>query len=221
MSKLKDILSGVNVIDFYGDMDVEVNNVQFDSREITDGDAFVAIKGIASDGHEYINSCIEKGAKAIIYDNSEIDKKEGIAYILVKDSNEALGYLAANHFNNPSEKIKLIGITGTNGKTTCATLLHQLFMNLGYQVGLLSTIENKINNDIIPSTHTTPDPIQLNMLLSKMVKQGCSYCFMEVSSHAVVQHRITGLSFDGGIFTNISHDHLDYHKTFDEYICVT
>ena len=183
-----------------------------------DTSLFVAVVGTTVDGHQYINQTIEKGAVAIVCEQFPEQLHDGITYVKVKDSAAALGIIAANFYDNPSNELKLVGITGTNGKTTTATLLHELFMQLGYQVGLLSTVVNKIGNEAIPSTHTTPNAVELNKLLRKMVEAGCDYCFMEVSSHAIHQHRITGVAFSGAVFTNITHDHLDYHKTFDEYI---
>ena len=179
---------------------------------------FIATVGVTVDGHNFIDKAIELGAIAVVCETLPSSLNENVTYIKVLNSSEALGFIACNFYDNPSEKLKLVGVTGTNGKTTTVTLLFNLFRGLGYNVGLLSTVENKINNTIIPSTHTTPDALSLNELLNQMVDEGCQYAFMEVSSHAVVQHRITGLKFTGGAFTNITHDHLDYHKTFDEYI---
>ncbi len=179
---------------------------------------FIAVKGLTVDGHEFIDQTIKNGAAAIVCE--EIPKRihKGITYLKVKDSGEALGIIASNFYDQPSSKLKLVGITGTNGKTTTATLLYKLFIKLGYKAGLLSTVNNQINGKIYPATHTTPDALELNNLLNEMVAQGCSHCFMEVSSHAVIQKRIVGLTFAGGVFTNITHDHLDFHKTFNEYI---
>jgi UDP-N-acetylmuramoyl-L-alanyl-D-glutamate--2,6-diaminopimelate ligase len=215
---LKDILYKVSLTSVYGSTDIEVNGIFFDSRLVGEGSLFVATIGVQSDGHQFIDKSIEKGAVAIVCQVMPENLKAGITYVQVLDSSIALGIMASNYYGNPSTKLKLVGVTGTNGKTTTVTLLHKLFMKLGYHTGMLSTVENKINEDIIPSTHTTPDAVSLNHFLSKMVESGCTHCFMEVSSHAVVQHRISGLHFKGGVFTNISHDHLDYHKTFDEYI---
>jgi UDP-N-acetylmuramoyl-L-alanyl-D-glutamate--2,6-diaminopimelate ligase len=216
--ELKDILYKVSLTSTYGDMNVDVKGVCFDSRKVEPGFLFVAVKGTMSDGHEYINKAADLGATAIVCEKLPEAVNEKIVYVTVKNSAQALGIIAANVSGNPSEKIKLTGVTGTNGKTTTATLLYQLFTKLGYVVGLISTVENRIANKVIPSTHTTPDPIQLNELLRKMVDAGCAYVFMEVSSHAVDQERIAGLRFTGAIFTNITHDHLDYHKTFENYI---
>ena len=218
MAKLKDILYGVSLTQIVGSTDVETNAIAFDSRKVSPQSLFVAIKGTLSDGHLYIANVIEKGANVIVCEDLPLTFNENVTYVMVQNSAKALGIIAANFYHHPSEKIKLIGITGTNGKTTIATLLYQLFRNLGYKVGLISTVENQINDVIIPATHTTPDPIALNILLNEMIAKGCDYCFMEVSSHAVAQFRIEGLSFSGGIFSNITHDHLDFHLTFDNYL---
>lgn len=218
MRLLRDILYKSGLIEVTGSTDLEISSVCFDSRKVTTGSMFVAVKGTLSDGHLYIDKTIEAGAIAVVCEEFPSDLKPNVVYIKVKDSALALGYISANFYDNPSEKLNLIGVTGTNGKTTTVTLLHHLYMLAGFQTGMLSTVHNKIGDAIEPATHTTPDPVQLNFLLNKMVEAGCKYCFMEVSSHAVVQHRVTGLKFSGGIFTNITRDHLDYHKTFEEYI---
>jgi UDP-N-acetylmuramoyl-L-alanyl-D-glutamate--2,6-diaminopimelate ligase len=218
MALLRDILYKVSLTSTYGNMDVEVEGICFDSRKVQAGFLFVAVKGTQSDGHEFIEKAEKSGAAVIICEKLPATINETITYATVKDSAQALGIIAANFFGNPSEKIKLTGVTGTNGKTTTATLLYQLFSSMGHRCGLLSTVENRIGTDIIASTHTTPDPIQLNEMLLKMIASGCTHAFMEVSSHAVDQERIAGLKFAGAIFTNISHDHLDYHKTFENYI---
>lgn len=218
MAALKDILYKVSLQSVSGNMETEVTSLAFDSRKVQDGTAFVAVKGTQVDGHEFISSSIESGAVAIICEEMPQDQPEGVAFIQVQDSSKALGFMAANFYGNPSEKLKLVGITGTNGKTTCVTLLHQLFRALGYNTGLLSTVVNKINEEELPATHTTPDAITLNETLAQMVSKGCTHCFMESSSHAIVQNRIAGLKYQGAVFTNLSHEHLDYHKTFDEYI---
>lgn len=215
---LKDILYKTGIEELVGNTNITIDKICFDSREVEDASLFVAVVGTATDGHQYINQTIEKGAVAIVCEQFPEQLHDGITYVKVKDSAAALGIIAANFYDNPSNELKLVGITGTNGKTTTATLLHELFMQLGYQVGLLSTVVNKIGNEAIPSTHTTPNAVELNKLLRKMVEAGCDYCFMEVSSHAIHQHRVTGVAFSGAVFTNITHDHLDYHKTFDEYI---
>lgn len=215
---LKDLLYKVSLLSVKGDTSVPVTNICFDSKAVQPDSLFIAIKGTQTDGHTYINKAIETGASAIVCEQLPEDLKEDIVYVQVPDSAQALGWIAANFYGNPSAKLKLVGVTGTNGKTTTVTLLHKLFRKLGYNTGMLSTVQNQINETVIPSTHTTPDSIQLNKLLDNMVKAGCTHAFMEVSSHAVVQHRVTGISFSGALFTNITHDHLDFHKTFDNYI---
>jgi len=218
MKKLQDILYKAGIQEKIGSTDIKISDICFDSRKVTSKSLFIAVKGSQVDGHQYIVQSVEKGAIAIVCESfPEIISKD-ITYIKVADSSYALGIIASNYFDNPSSKLRLVGVTGTNGKTTIVTMLYQLFMKFGYSVGLLSTIKNKINEKEFSATHTTPDPIQLNQLLKEMVEKDCAYCFMEVSSHAAHQHRIAGLEFAGGIFTNITHDHLDYHKTFDEYI---
>lgn len=218
MRYLSDILNGVPFTELQGSADVEISAVVFDSRKVVPGCLFVAVKGTVVDGHNYIEQAVKQGAAAIICEDLPAHVIGEVDFLMVADSAKVLGRVAANFYDNPSDKLKLVGVTGTNGKTTVATLLYQLFRELGYKCGLLSTVENQINGSVIPSTHTTPDPVALNSLLNDMVEQGCDYCFMEVSSHAVAQHRIEGLSFAGGIFTNLTHDHLDYHKTFDNYL---
>jgi UDP-N-acetylmuramoyl-L-alanyl-D-glutamate--2,6-diaminopimelate ligase len=215
---LSDILYKTRLEEIIGSTNVAISSVTFDSRKVKKDSLFIATRGTASDGHHYIELAIESGAVAIVCEDLPETLKENVTYVKVLDSSASLGYIACNFYDNPSEKLKLVGITGTNGKTTTVTLLFNLFRGLGYNVGLLSTVENKINTTVIPSTHTTPDALALNELLSKMVEAGCQYAFMEVSSHAIVQHRITGLKFTGAAFSNITHDHLDYHKTFEEYI---
>lgn len=215
--KLKEILYKVSIIEVVGITDIEVANIQFDSRKVETSSLFVAIKGTQSDGHDYISQSIKKGAKVVVLENMPTDFVANVTYVQVANSEVALGIIAANYYNNPSEKIKLVGITGTNGKTTIVSLLSQLFALMNVKVGMLSTIQNKIIDTVIPSTHTTPDALQLNFLLHEMISQGCEYCFMEVSSHAIAQGRISGLNFTGGVFTNITQDHLDYHNTFAEY----
>jgi len=218
MRYLSDILKGVPFTELQGSADVEISAVVFDSRKVVPGCLFVAVKGTVVDGHDYIEQAIQQGAAAIICEDLPAHTAIEVDFLMVADSAKVLGTVAANFYDNASDKLKLVGVTGTNGKTTVATLLYQLFRELGYKCGLLSTVENQINGKVIPSTHTTPDPVALNSLLNDMVEQGCDYCFMEVSSHAVAQHRIEGLSFAGGVFTNLTHDHLDYHKTFDNYL---
>ncbi len=220
MARLQDILYKVRLLAVEGDMQVNVNSIQIDSRKVSKGDVFVAIRGVQADGHHFINKAIELGATAVVYDTFPDERLEGITYIQVDNTNEALAYLSHNFYGEPSSKLKLVGVTGTNGKTTIATLLFKLFTQLGHKCGLISTVQNHIGEEIIPATHTTPDAVSLNALLKQMLDAGCEYVFMEVSSHAVHQHRTTGLHFTGGLFSNITHDHLDYHKTFDEYIRV-
>jgi UDP-N-acetylmuramoyl-L-alanyl-D-glutamate--2,6-diaminopimelate ligase len=218
MKLLKDIIYGVRIEDIIGSTNCAIEHIAYDSRKVNKFTLFVATKGTLSDGHDYIDKAIELGANAIICEQmpSTIDSKA--TYVLVKDSSKALGIVAANFYDHPSEKLKLVGVTGTNGKTTSVTLLYDLFKLFGFKVGLLSTVVNKIHNEVVVSTHTTPNALDLNHLLHRMVAKGCEYCFMEVSSHAVHQNRIHGVTFAGGVFTNITHDHLDYHKTFDNYI---
>ncbi|MCE3228054.1 MAG: murE [Bacteroidetes bacterium] len=218
MKLLSDILYKVKLEEILGSTHMAISSVTFDSRKVRKDSLFVATSGTSVDGHSFIDKAIEGGAIAIVCEIMPEKKNEAVTYVKVADSSNALGIVACNYYDNPSEKLKLVGITGTNGKTTTVTLLFNLFKSLGYSVGLLSTVQNKINNTVIPATHTTPDPLSLNELLNAMVEQGCEYAFMEVSSHAVVQNRIAGLNFTGALFSNITHDHLDYHKTFDEYI---
>lgn len=217
MKKLKDILYKVSIDAVRGSTSIEITDIVFDSRKITPDCVFIAQKGTLSNGHDYIEKAIENGATAIVYEDDPISFVDYITYIKVADANNALAHIAANFYNNPSEKLALVGVTGTNGKTTIATLLHQLFTNAGYKVGLLSTVKILVGEDAYPATHTTPDSITINDYLNEMVQAGCSYCFMEVSSHGIAQKRTDALVFKGGIFTNLSHDHLDYHKTFAEY----
>tara|TARA_Y100000589_G_scaffold132495_1_gene126394 strand:- start:59968 stop:61431 length:1464 start_codon:yes stop_codon:yes gene_type:complete len=218
MKILKDILYKTGIEDVIGSTNLAVEKITFDSREVEKFTLFVAVKGVNVDGHQFINKAIEQGAEAIVCEDLPAELNPKITYVKVQNSKRALGIIASNFYDNPSEKLTMVGVTGTNGKTTVATLLFNLFKAMGHKTGLLSTVENRIADKIIPSTHTTPDAIQLNSLLAKMVENGVSHCFMEVSSHAIDQDRIAGLVFDLGIFTNITHDHLDYHKTFNEYI---
>jgi len=215
---LSEILYKAGTIKIAGNPYITVHAIHFDSRKIKPGDLFIAVRGTQADGHQYIQTALDSGAAIIVCEEMPGIFAEGITYVQVKDSSKALGIMAGNFYDNPSEELILVGVTGTNGKTTIATLLHQVFTSLGYGCGLLSTIRNLILNEEIPSTHTTPDPLQLNFLLRKLVEQGGEYCFMEVSSHAIAQNRIAGLKFAGGIFTNLTHDHLDYHKTFQDYL---
>ncbi|MHA6247326.1 UDP-N-acetylmuramoyl-L-alanyl-D-glutamate--2,6-diaminopimelate ligase [Pontibacter sp. CAU 1760] len=218
MQQLQTILQNVKVLDTRGVLEVPVQAITFDSRQVREGVAFVAVRGVQTDGHDFISKAEEAKAAAIVCETLPADLHPGISYVVVANSATALGQMASNFYGNPSAKLKLVGVTGTNGKTTSVTLLHKLFRELGYHVGLLSTVQNQIDEEVIPATHTTPDAVKLNELLAQMVKAGCTHCFMEVSSHAMVQQRVAGLTFAGGVFTNITHDHLDYHGTFDEYI---
>ena len=218
MKLLREILLRSEAVMVTGKTDIPITQLQFDSREVVPGTLFFAIRGTASDGHEFIGTAIEKGAVAIVCEELPGTLIEGVCYVGVNDSSYALGVIAADFYGNPSSRLNLIGITGTNGKTTSVTLLYHLFRELGFGTGLISTIRNYINETEVPATHTTPDPLQINELLSRMVREGCEYCFMEVSSHAISQKRIAGLTFRGGVFTNLTHDHLDYHKTFDAYL---
>jgi UDP-N-acetylmuramoyl-L-alanyl-D-glutamate--2,6-diaminopimelate ligase len=217
---LKDILYKVSIRSIAGGTDIEISDIAIDSRKIRPGALFVAIKGALADGHRFIEKAVDSGATAIVCETIPGNLKEGITYVEVENSTIATAWLAGNFFGHPSEKLKLTGVTGTNGKTTIATLLYKLFTLLGYKCGLLSTVENRIGEEVIPATHTTPDAVSLNAMLKQMADQGCTHVFMEVSSHAIHQHRTTALQFAGGIFSNITHDHLDYHKSFDEYIRV-
>ncbi len=218
MKQLNALLGGIEILQLVGNEKARVNALQLDSRKVQSGDLFAAISGTQTDGHQYIQQCIEKGASVILCEKIPAKISVSVTYVRVKDSSRALGILAANFYDNPSQKLKLVGVTGTNGKTSVATLLFRLFRALGKNVGLLSTVQNQINEKVIPATHTTPDATGLNALINLMVQADCEYCFMEVSSHAVHQNRITGLHFTGAAFTNITHDHLDYHGTFDNYI---
>ena len=215
--KIKDILVNCNLLELVGDKDLDITKVSFDSRQVEPGTLFFAVRGTQTDGHAYIDKAVEQGASAVVCEQMPATLKEGVTYIRVDNSAYVLGVGASNFYGNPSRSLKLTGVTGTNGKTTIATLLYRLFTDAGYACGLLSTIENIVDHEVIPSTHTTPDPVELNALLRKMVDCGCEYAFMEVSSHSIDQHRIAGLRFAGGIFTNLTHDHLDYHITFANY----
>lgn len=218
MQRLVDILVGIDVNQIIGNQDIKIAKIEFDSRKVERDSVFVAISGTQVDGHQFIERAIDLGATVVVFEDSLTTFRKNVTYIMVENSAKALGEMASNYYGNPSRKLKLVGITGTNGKTTCATILYKLFMGIGYKTGLLSTVENKIGNQVIPATHTTPNPVVLNELLAKMVKSGCDYAFMEVSSHSIHQERIAGLDFDGAVFTNITHDHLDYHGTFKNYI---
>lgn len=221
MIKLSDLLFGVSIKSVVGDItSVMVNKVEFDSRKVSDSDLFIAIKGVNVDGHSFIDLSVADGAKSVIVEEIPEKINKEICYVQVDCSSSSMSVVSSNYYDNPSSKIKLVGVTGTNGKTTIVTLLHQLFSELGYPTGMLSTIENKIGTRSVESTHTTGDSLQINKLLSEMVLAGCEYCFMEVSSHAIHQNRVSSLVFEGGIFTNITHEHIDYHKDFKEYISV-
>src|SRR6201994_4542712 len=217
---LQEILYKVRIRSVHGNLDVDVRDLQVDSRKVGKASAFIAVRGTHTDGHQFIDAVSAAQPADIICEVMPVNLKEGITYIQVENSAAASGLMAHNFFGQPSEKLKLVGVTGTNGKTTIVTLLYKLFSSLGYTCGMLSTVQNHIGNTVLPATHTTPDPISLNQLLHDMVKSGCTHVFMETSSHAIHQHRIEGLYYTGGIFSNITHDHLDYHKTFDEYIRV-
>ena len=217
MKRLKDILYRVSIEAVHGTTDVAIAKIEFDSRRIELNTAFVAIKGTLSDGHDYIDKAIALGANVIVCEHFPETIAQGITYVQVNDTNEALAFLSANFYDNPSEKIKLVGVTGTNGKTTIASLLYQLFKKAGYKVGLLSTVKIMVDTEEFKATHTTPDSLTLNYYLDQMVQEGCEFCFMEVSSHGIHQKRTAALHFSGGVFTNLSHDHLDYHNTFAEY----
>jgi len=218
MMKIQDILKGIEVVSLTGTKSRDVSGIEFDSRKVQKDSLFVAVKGYKSDGHDFISSAISLGATAIICEVVPRDMDKNVCWIKTDDSAKALGIAASNFFGNPSQFLKLVGVTGTNGKTTIASLLYRMFIGLGYKCGLFSTVCNYINEKVLEATHTTPDPIQLNSLLAKMVEEGCDFAFMEVSSHSADQKRIAGLQFAGGIFTNLTHDHLDYHKTFDNYL---
>ncbi len=218
MKKLRDILYGVSIQELVGTTDCLVPAIHFDSREVTKNACFIALKGSAMDGHKYISPAIKDGARIIICETLPQELVEEVNYVVVSNAHYALAIMAHNFFNQPSKKLKLVGITGTNGKTTSTTLLYQLFRKIGYSVGLISTVVNKIDDQEFPTKHTTPNPLVLNELLEQMVENGCEYCFMEVSSHAIHQHRISGLEFYIAGFTNITHEHLDYHNTFREYL---
>ncbi|MDX1943570.1 MAG: UDP-N-acetylmuramoyl-L-alanyl-D-glutamate--2,6-diaminopimelate ligase [Saprospiraceae bacterium] len=218
MKNLQDILTNVSVLEIKGEQNPKVNKLTLDSRRAEQGSLFAALRGYQTDGHQFIDKAIANGATVILLETLPGNLDSSVTYVQVAKSAEALGWMASNFYNHPSEKLKLVGATGTNGKTTTVTLLYNLFQALGYKCGLLSTVENRIGQQVLTATHTTPDSIAINALLADMVEAGCDYAFMEVSSHAAEQHRISGLQFAGAIFTNISHDHLDYHKTFDNYI---
>ena len=218
--RLQDILQCVDVVQSMGDLSIGISALNYDSRRVCAGDCFFAVVGVQSDGHTYIPQAVERGARAVVCERLPEDLVDGVCYVQVTDVNAAMADMAAAFYDYPSRELKLVGVTGTNGKTTTATLLYDLFRMLGYRAGLISTVIYKVGEREIESTHTTPDAIRLNAMLREMVDEGCDYCFMECSSHAIAQDRIRGLQFAGGMFTNLTHDHLDYHKTFAEYIRV-
>ncbi|HLN74939.1 MAG: UDP-N-acetylmuramoyl-L-alanyl-D-glutamate--2,6-diaminopimelate ligase [Methylococcaceae bacterium] len=218
MKSLKDILSGIEVLEIKGDSAVSIQNIQFDSRKVATGDLFVAVKGSHVDGHLFIEKAVEKGAVAVVCEEIPADITSSVVWVRIANTQKMFGVMASTYYGNPTKNLKVVGVTGTNGKTTIATLLYKTFTLLGYKVGLISTIKYYVGNEEFHATHTTPDALQIQELMAKMVEAGCTYCFMEVSSHAVDQDRISGIEFDGGIFTNLTHDHLDYHKTFAEYL---
>jgi UDP-N-acetylmuramoyl-L-alanyl-D-glutamate--2,6-diaminopimelate ligase len=218
MKTLNDILNGIELLETVGDLTVPVANIQFDSRKVKSGDLFVAVKGSHVDGHQFIAKAIELGAVAVVCEEFPANPAAGVTFVRIANSQKAFGQMAAAFFGNPSANLKVVGVTGTNGKTTIATLLYNTFTKLGYKSGLISTIKYYVGAEEFPATHTTPDALQIQELMARMVEAGCDYCFMEVSSHAIDQDRISGIQFDGGIFTNLTHDHLDYHKTFAEYL---
>ncbi len=218
MKKLNEILYKVSIVETDGSTDIPVSSIEFDSRKVGKNSLFIAIAGTQVDGHNYIDKAVAKGAGAVVCEHLPENRVPGISFIRVEDSKKALGIIASNFYDNPSEDLILIGVTGTNGKTTIVTLLFQLFQFMGFGTGMLSTIRNQIDRRIIDATHTTPDPVQVNQLLRAIVDEGCDYAFMEVSSHAIDQERIAGLDFNGGIFTNLTHEHLDYHPSFKDYL---
>ncbi len=218
MKRVQELLDNVRVLEIHNSTNPIVESLTYDSRAVEQGACFFAVRGTVSDGHSYIASAIERGASTIVCESLPETLMEGISYILVEDSNVAMAHIAAAFYDHPSEELRLVGVTGTNGKTTTATLLYDMFMAMGYKAGLISTVIYRIGERSIPSTHTTPDSIRLNKMMREMVDEGCDYCFMEVSSHAAAQHRIEALHFAGALFSNLTHDHLDYHGTYKEYI---
>jgi len=218
MKPLKELLNGIELLETRGDLSLPIHGIQFDSRKVEAGDLFVAVKGSHVDGHQFIAKAIEMGAVAVVCEEVPANMPDKIVFAIIAESQYNFGKIAASFYGNPSAQLKVVGVTGTNGKTTIATLLYNAFTLLGYKVGLISTIKNYVGEDEFHATHTTPDALQIQELMASMVDAGCDYCFMEVSSHAIDQDRISGIQFDGGVFTNLTHDHLDYHKTFAEYL---
>ena len=217
--KISDLIKNIDTLSLHGSSEREITSLTYDSRQVSAGSCFFAIEGVATDGHKYIDSAVEHGAAAVVCKRlPEVLNTESTTYIVVEDTDKAMALMASNYYGNPSQKITVVGVTGTNGKTTIATLLYDFVRAMGHKAGLISTVVYKVDEEQIESTHTTPDTIRLNAMLAAMVERGCKYCFMECSSHAIVQRRIYGIHFAGALFTNITHDHLDYHKTFAEYI---
>ena len=216
--KLKNLVSKLDVLEVKGDLERDICGVQIDSRQVGEGHLFIAVRGTVADGHNYIGKALEQGAAAVLCETIPEETAENITYVRVENTEQMVGQVATTFYGDPTSKMKLVGVTGTNGKTTIATVLYEMFRYMGHKAGLLSTVCNYIDGEAIPTEHTTPDPITLNALLARMVEAGCEYAFMEVSSHSIVQNRIGGLTFAGGLFTNITRDHLDYHKTFENYI---
>ena len=216
--RLSEILKNVKPLTIAGDVEVEITGVKIDSRQVSAGSLFVAVKGTQVDGHQFISKAVEQGAAAVLCEVMPDTPAEGVTYVQVKDCEDCVGTVATTFYGNPTKQLKLVGVTGTNGKTTIATLLYNMFRQMGHKCGLLSTVCNYVEGEPIAASHTTPDPIELNQLLARMVEAGCEYAFMECSSHAIAQKRIGGLTFAGGIFTNLTRDHLDYHKTVENYL---
>lgn len=216
--KLKELVNKLRILETKGSMERDITGVQIDSRQIVEGNLFIAVRGTVADGHNYISKALENGAVAVLCETIPAHTDEGVTYLRVENTEQVVGQVATTFYGNPTSKLKLVGVTGTNGKTTIATVLYEMFRYMGHKAGLLSTVVNYVDGEAVPTEHTTPDPITLNALLARMVETGCEYAFMEVSSHSIVQNRIGGLTFAGGLFTNITRDHLDYHKTFENYI---
>jgi UDP-N-acetylmuramoyl-L-alanyl-D-glutamate--2,6-diaminopimelate ligase len=217
MKKLAELVWKIPAVSFTGNLNIPILSVSFDSRKVEPGTLFVAMRGTVNDGHQYIPDVVRRGVSAVVCEEMPVSVRQDITYIITADTAQALGLICAEFYDRPSQKLKLVGITGTNGKTTTATLLYHLFRKMGYKTGLISTVAYYVDGQRTEATNTTPDPVQLNRLMAQMIQKGCEYCFMEVSSHSIVQQRIAGLHFTGAVFTNLTHDHLDYHKTFAEY----